>query len=110
MESIETARRVIALSAVTTRWILVTARGAAAMTSRRGEHSPRQASRVLPVLDHEPPVDQDVLDPRRIAMRIVVRREIADALRIEDRQVRFRARADHAAIPQAQPTRRHPGH
>src|SRR5438132_10617440 len=82
----------------------------AAQVAPEAEEATVPLGRGLAVLDREAAVDDDVLDPDRVPMRIVVRRRIDDACGIEDDQVSASALTHDTPVIEAQPGRGERGH
>ena len=67
----------------------------------RGGGPGRRRAGVRPVVDDELAVDDHVVDPVRVAARLVVRRVAADGRRVEDHEVGDGAVAERAAVAAA---------
>ena len=65
---------------------------------------------VLAVVDDDGAVDEHVLDAARVVVRVVDRRDLVEAVVVEDDDVGRVAGAEQAAVPEAEVRRRHARH
>src|SRR5712691_6377104 len=65
---------------------------------------------MLPILNNGAAIDEDMRDARRVAVWIVVGREVQDALAREGHDVGLGPLPDDAPIPETQPRGGKPGH
>src|SRR2546423_6912735 len=70
------------------------------------EEPPGPRREGLIAMGHDLAVHDHVVDPQRIAMRVVVRRHVDDRVRVEHHEIGPRALANDAAVAQPKPRRR----